>query len=98
MESVRQDGVIQPLLVVLRAEGGAYQIIDGHRRVAAAQAAGLATVPCLVLSVDQVEAAFQTGISNLQRRDLTPLEEGYQYLELMRISGLSARELAHRLG
>ncbi len=98
VESVRQDGIIQPLLVVLRAEGGPYQLIDGHRRRAAAEVAGLQTVPCIVLSVDQVEAAFQTGISNLQRKDLTPLEEGRQYVELMRISGLSARELAQRLG
>lgn len=98
VDSIRQDGVIQPLLVVLRAEGGAYQIIDGHRRRAGARFAGRSTVPCIVLTLDQVEAAFQTGISNLQRRDLTPLEEGQQYVELMRISGLSARELAGRLG
>lgn len=98
VESVRQDGVIQPLLVVLRAEGGSYQIIDGHRRVAAARQAGLTTVPCIVLTLDQVEAAVQTGISNLQRLDLTPLEEGRQYVALMRISGLSAQGLAQRLG
>jgi len=98
VESVRQDGVIQPLLVVLGAGGGSYQLIDGHRRWAAARAAGLPTAPCIVLTLDEVEAAFQTGISNLQRRDLTPLEEGRQYVELMRVSGLSARELARRLG
>ncbi len=98
VESVRQDGVIQPLLVVLRAEGGSYQIIDGHRRAAASRLAGLSTAPSIVLTLDQVEAAFQTGISNLQRRDLTPLEEGRQYVELMRISDLSARELSLRLG
>lgn len=98
VQSIAQDGVIQPLLVTLRAEGGAYEIIDGHRRAAAARAAGLEAVPCIVLTVDQVEAAFRTGVSNLQRRNLTPLEEGRQYVELMRVSGLSARELASRLG
>lgn len=98
VQSIAQDGVIQPLLTTLRAEGGAYEIIDGHRRAAAARMVGLERVPCIVLTLDQVEAAFQTGISNLQRRNLTPLEEGRQYLELMRVSGLSARELADRLG
>ncbi len=96
--SVKQDGVIQPLLVVIPSQGGTYRVIDGHRRWKAARAAGLTTVPCIVLTLDEVEAAFRTGISNLQRRDLTPLEEGRQYVELMRISGLSARELAQRLG
>ena len=98
VRSITQDGVIQPILVTLRAEGGAYEIIDGHRRAAAARTAGLEHVPCIVLTLDQVEAAFRTGVSNLQRRDLTPLEEGQQYVELMRVSGLSARELANRLG
>jgi ParB family chromosome partitioning protein len=96
--SIRQDGVIQPLLVVLSPQGGPYRVVDGHRRWAAARAAGLSTVPCIVLTLDEVEAAFRTGVSNLQRRDLTPLEEGQQYVELMRIGGLSARELAQRLG
>lgn len=98
VESVRQDGVIQPLLVTLPAEGGQYRIIDGHRRAAAAREVGCRTVPCIVLTLDDVEAALRTGISNLQRRDLTPLEEGRQYRELMRVGGLSAGALAQRLG
>jgi ParB/RepB/Spo0J family partition protein len=91
-------GIIQPLLVRLKAEGG-YEIIEGHRRKRAAERIdGMRQVPCIVVTADEAEAAVQTGIANIQRRQLTPLEEGRQYLTIARLRGESVRQVALRLG
>lgn len=90
-------GIIQPLLVRQRDAGG-YWIIEGHRRRSAALMAGMKQVPCIVVSADETDAAVQTAMANVQRQDLSPLEEGLQYVAVMRLTGWSARHLACQIG
>src|SRR4051794_32843873 len=70
-DSVARHGVLQPLLVRAREEGGVW-LVAGHRRLAAAQAAGLPDVPVAVVDGERLEL---TAVENLQRAQLTPLEE-----------------------
>lgn len=95
--SIRRHGVLQPLLV---SEDGPedYRIITGERRWRAAQRAGLQTVPAVIRerldSVHQLELAL---VENLQRRDLTPLEEARAYEQLRTSLGLTQAEIAERV-
>ena len=94
--SIRQHGVMQPLVVVER-EGG-YMIAAGERRWRAAQAAGLKEVPALVRQLDPRELAELSLIENLQREDLTGLEEAQAFSDLMTGHGYTQEALAERLG
>ena len=94
--SIRQHGVMQPLVVVER-EGG-YMIAAGERRWRAAQAAGLKEVPALVRQLDPRELAELSLIENLQREDLTGLEEAQAFSDLMNGHGYTQEALAERLG
>ncbi len=94
--SIRQHGVMQPLVVVER-EGG-YMIAAGERRWRAAQAAGLKEVPALVRQLDPRELAELSLIENLQREDLTGLEEAQAFSDLMTGHGYTQDALAERLG
>ena len=95
-ESIRQHGVLQPVLVIASSDG--YQLIAGERRVLAAQKAGLAVVPAVIR-----EAGAQTSLEmalteNLQRSDLNPLEAAEGYRQLIEDFGLTHDEVAARLG
>ncbi|MBQ6535352.1 MAG: ParB/RepB/Spo0J family partition protein [Firmicutes bacterium] len=94
--SIRQHGVMQPLVVVER--GGGYMIAAGERRWRAAQAAGLKEVPALVRQLDPRELAELSLIENLQREDLTGLEEAQAFSDLMNGHGYTQEALAERLG
>lgn len=74
-ESVREKGVLEPLLVRYLPESGKYMIISGERRYHAARTAGLAELPCIQKDVDDAETIELALIENLQRKDLTPFEE-----------------------
>ena len=74
-ESIKSQGVMQPVLVRPLAGGGDYEIIAGERRVRAARLAGLDEVPVLVKDVPDEAAAVMALIENIQREDLNPLEE-----------------------
>jgi ParB family transcriptional regulator, chromosome partitioning protein len=74
-ESVREKGVLEPLLVRPLRESGKYLIISGERRYFAARAAGLAEVPCIEKDIGDEETLELALIENLQRKDLTPFEE-----------------------
>ena len=97
-ESIRVQGVIQPLVVAVR-DGGGFTIVAGERRWRAAQRAGLATVPAVVREVagdrDLLEVAL---VENLQRADLNPVEEAEAYQALREKFGLSQEEVAARVG
>ena len=80
-QSIREHGVLQPLLVRIR--DGGYDLIAGERRLRAAQAAGLSCVPVRVVSATDREAAEMALIENLQREDLDPIEEAEGYRSLM---------------
>ncbi len=96
-DSVRQKGILQPILVE-RAGEGSYRIVAGERRFRAAQLAGLAEVPVLVRSFTEAERLEVALIENVQREDLNPLEEAAAYQQLISLSGLSQEELARRVG
>lgn len=96
-ESIRQHGVLQPLLV--RPLGDGYELIAGERRWRAARLAGLATVPAVVRTETQDDAQLVLGlIENLQRTDLDPIEEARGLRRLIDEFGLTHEEVAARLG
>ena len=99
-ESIRQFGVLQPLLVTAEErEGDAprYRIIAGERRWRAAMQAGLATVPVIVREASSREALELALIENLQRSDLTPLEEASAFQRLIEEFGLTQESVAQRV-
>ena len=95
-ESVRQHGIIQPL-VVRAAEDGGYELIAGERRLRAAQRADLTDVPVRVLHITAQEAATLQLIENLHRQDLTAIEEAEGYQALL-ANGLTQKQLAAQIG
>lgn len=96
-ESVRAQGVVQPV-VVRPAEGGTYELIAGERRWRAARAAGLATIPALVRSSDDRESLVLALVENVAREDLSAVEEARAYAVLMDEFDLSLGEVAERVG
>jgi ParB family chromosome partitioning protein len=95
--SLREHGVLHPVLV-RPLEGGTYELIAGERRWQAARRAGLATLPALVLHASPRRALELALVENVQRADLTPLEEADAYRGLMATLGLTQERLAERLG
>ena len=94
-ESIKQFGVIQPLLV--KKQGPIYEIIAGERRFRAAKLAGLTEVPVLVRSYDEKLSREVSIIENIQREDLNAVEEALAYQGLISEYDLSQEELAERL-
>jgi ParB family chromosome partitioning protein len=95
--SVREHGVLQPILVRPQPDGR-YQLIAGERRWRAATAAGLETIPALIEEIDDETALEIAVIENLQREDLSPLDEAMIYDKMIREHGYSIRKLAQKLG
>ena len=91
-DSIRQNGVLQPLLV--RDRGDYYEIVAGERRYQAAQAAGLDEVPVIIRDISDDDVFKLALIENLQRSDLSPLEEANGYRQLIKEKGLTQEELA----
>lgn len=96
IQSVRERGVLQPLLV--RAAGEGYELIAGERRLRAAVAAGLAEVPVRLMAVSDREALELALIENLQREDLDPIEEAEGYRMLGERFHLTQEQIAGRVG
>ncbi len=96
-ESIKSQGVMQPILVRPVAEGG-YEIIAGERRFRAARLAGLAEVPVLVKDVSDESAAVMALIENMQREDLNPLEEAQGLKRLTDEFGLTHEQAAQAVG
>lgn len=95
--SVRELGVLQPVLV--RAEeGGSFELIAGERRWRAAKRAGLATIPCIVRGGDDLASLEAAVVENLHRQDLNPLEEAAAYQQLIEDFGLTHDQVATRVG
>jgi ParB family chromosome partitioning protein len=95
--SVREHGVLQPILVRPQPNGH-YQLIAGERRWRAAQGAGLAAIPALIEEIDDETALEIAVIENLQREDLSPIDEAMIYDKMIREHGYSIRKLAQKLG
>jgi ParB family transcriptional regulator, chromosome partitioning protein len=94
--SIRASGVVQPILV--RRRGERYQIVAGERRWRAAEAAGLASVPVSVREVPDDQLLELALVENVQRQELTPLEEAQAFQRLQGELGLSQDEIARRVG
>ena len=95
-ESIKQHGIIQPL--VLRKLGNKYEIIAGERRYKASTMAGLQTVPCIISDIDDNQSAEIALVENIQRRNLTPIEEAKSYKNLLDRGYLTQTELADKMG
>ena len=96
-DSVREKGVLEPLLVRPLRESGKYLIISGERRYHAARAAGLAEVPCIEKDIGEAETLEIALIENLQRKDLTPFEEANGIQALGDRFGLTHEQIARQL-
>jgi ParB family chromosome partitioning protein len=100
-ESIKAQGVMQPILVRLLASGenaGKYEIIAGERRFRASKLAGLSQVPVLVRDVPDQAAAAMALIENMQREDLNPLEEAQGMQRLIKEFGLTHEQAAQSVG
>ena len=95
--SVRELGVLQPVLVREAGEGS-YELIAGERRWRAAKRAGLPLVPAIIRTVDDTASLEQALVENLQREDLNPLDEAAAYQQLLEDFHLTHDELAARMG
>ncbi len=95
--SIRTQGIIQPLVVRVRA-GGGYELIAGERRWRAAQKAGLHEVPVVIRDVAPAQAFEMALVENLQREDLNPIEEAAGYERLVAEFGYTQEKLADRVG
>ena len=96
-ESIREQGVMQPLLVRL-VSAGKYEIIAGERRFRAATIAGLTEVPVLVSGADDQAAAAMALVENMQREDLNPLEESQGLARLIEEFGFTHEQAAKAVG
>ena len=95
-ESIKQHGIIQPL--VLRPLGDKFEIIAGERRYKAATLAGLSTVPGIVTEMDDNTSAEVALIENVQRKDLSAIEEAKSYKNMLERSNITQEELAKKMG
>ncbi|HTG47959.1 MAG TPA: ParB/RepB/Spo0J family partition protein [Actinomycetota bacterium] len=95
--SIREVGILQPI-VVRRAGDGRYELIAGERRLRAAKAAGLATVPIVLRESDDADLLREALIENIHREDLNPIEQAEAFKALLGELGLKQEELADRVG
>ena len=96
-QSIRAHGIIQPLIVRARSDGG-FSLIAGERRWRAAQRAGLQQVPVVVQDISPKESFERALVENLQRSDLNPMEEAEAYARLVSEHGYSQEQIAERVG
>ena len=96
--SIKEHGVLQPVLLRPFGLAGRYQLIAGERRWRAAKLAGLDSIPAMIEEIDDDTAREIAIIENLQREDLSPLEEATMYDRMVKEHGYSIRRLAQKLG
>ena len=95
-ESIKEHGVIQP--IVVRPVGDRYEIIAGERRYKASTLAGLTTIPAIITDLNDKDSAEVALIENVQRQDLTPIEEAISYKKILDMGYLTQENLAEKLG
>lgn len=94
--SIKENGLIQPIIV--RKYNRGYQIIAGERRFRACKLAGLKTVPCVIKDIDDKQVDTFAIIENIQREDLSPIEEAKAYKTLIDTYKMNQTELANKIG
>jgi ParB family transcriptional regulator, chromosome partitioning protein len=97
VDSIREVGILQPISV-MENDDGSYRLIAGERRLRAAKRAGLTEIPAVIRSVDDQGLLTQALIENIQRENLSPLEEAAAYLQLLEEFGLTHEEVGARVG
>ena len=95
-ESIKKHGIINPLTV--RRLGNKYEIIAGERRFKASQSIGLKEIPAIVIEADDKKTAELALIENIQRKELSPIEEGMSYEKILQIGDITQAELSKQLG
>ncbi len=95
-QSIRENGLIQPITV--REANGKYQIIAGERRFRAMCLNGAVEVPVNIMDADEVQMAELALVENIQRENLSAIEEAKSYLDIMKYTGLNQSQLALRIG
>ena len=96
-QTIRTHGIIQPI-VVRELEHGRYELIAGERRLRAVKKLNMPTIPAIIRSMNDTQAASIALIENLQREGLTAIEEAFAYQQLLQLHGLTQESLAQRLG
>lgn len=95
--SIKEHGVLQPLLVTEKSDGG-YELVAGERRWRASQMVGLATVPALIKKLANQERLEVALIENIQRENLSPIEEAFAYQRLMEEFNLTQQQVSEKVG
>ena len=95
-ESIKEHGVIQP--IVVRPVGDKYEIIAGERRYKASVLAGKTTIPAIITDLNDKDSAEVALIENVQRQNLTPIEEAISYKKILDMGYLNQTSLAEKLG
>ncbi|QIK56565.1 nucleoid occlusion protein [Erysipelothrix sp. HDW6A] len=95
-QSIRENGLIQP--IVVREMGDYYEIIAGERRYRAMLMAGYQDIPSIISNIDDEESATLALIENIQRENLSVLEEAKAYRDILRIQGITQKQLANQVG
>lgn len=96
-QSIKQNGLLQPI-IVRKDESGHFEIVAGERRWRAAQAAGLTEVPVLIKNFDNKKTLQLALIENIQRENLSPIEEGEAYSRLVTEFGMTQSDVAEKVG
>jgi len=95
-DSIKAHGVIQPIIV--RKIGDKYEIIAGERRYKASAMAGLTKIPAIIRNLDDKESSKVALLENLQRKDLTPIEEARTYQKILELDSMTQEELGRTMG
>ena len=95
-DSIKEHGVIQPIIV--RKIGDKYEIIAGERRYKASAMAGLTKIPAIIRNLDDKEASKVALLENLQRKDLTAIEEARTYQKILELDSMTQEELGRTMG
>ena len=94
--SIQQNGLLQP--IVVRPYHGKYQIVVGERRYRACLLAGIEEVPCLVQNYDEQQTATAAIVENIQRENLSAIEEALAYQQILDTQNITQEELAQKVG
>ncbi|MGI5897916.1 MAG: ParB/RepB/Spo0J family partition protein [Candidatus Dojkabacteria bacterium] len=97
-DSIREHGVIQPLIITKKEGTDSYYLVAGERRLKASQLAGLPHVPVVIKDTSPQEMLELALIENIQRKDLNPLEEAYAFQQMQNEFGLSQQQISERVG
>ena len=95
-QSIRENGLIQP--ITLKEKDGHYEIIAGERRYRASMMIGMTEVPAYIMDINEAQMAEMALVENIQREDLSAIEEAKAYVQILKVSGCTQSELALKMG